>query len=229
MLVFTESPIENIKTVSLGSSYSGLLPNKSTAGFLYEDTGQVFKNDWVVSSFQEGLGYFVECIENVLNYNMGEDGPVAAFEFARWIVNSLNETLSEQSNVYVTDGSALPTLTNVYSRALVLLQTWNPGRSHRPVFVPYLSYTMYEDAINALVDAAEAYGNMADRVQQQIDQQRLKEEIAADQDALNKNIHNIAKFLLSQNKAAQEQEKSLSDYYNQIVEDKQNSLKQALT
>ncbi len=222
-LVLTESPLDDIMMVSLGPTYSGQVPNKTTAMFLYEDAGEIFRNDWVITSFQDGLGYFVECTENILNYNMGGDGPEAAFDLARWIVGSLSEP-----SIEADDESALDPLTNVYSRALVLLKTRNPERSRGPLFVPYLSYTMYKNVINSLVDAAEAYGNMADRVQQQIDQQRLKEEVAKNQDVLNQNIHNIAKFLLRQNKATQDQEEDLSKYYGEVVEDKQNSLKLAL-
>lgn len=229
-LILTDSGIDDIKTVELGATYTDLVPNKTTASFLYEDTGQVFNNPWVISSFSEGLGYFIVCIENILNYNMGKDGPLAAFDFSRWIVDSLsetvNETLSEQS--LTSDDAPINSLTNIYSRALVLRNTRNPQRSHRAVFVPYLAYKMYEDVINTLVGAAEEYGNMMDRVQQQIDQQRMEEEIAENQEILNQNIHNIAKFLISQNKAAQQQENNLSNYYGDVVDDKQNSLNQAL-
>ena len=217
-LILTESSIDNVMTVGFGSfNYSGLLPSISTANFLYKPTSEIYGNEWIITSFRDALHYFLVCIENILNYEMDAAASDSAILFADWITRSLKESIKLDSNFGET-----------YVRLMALVKTRNPTRTKRPVFVPYLTYIMYEKTINALVDLAQEYGTMKDGVQQRIEEQRLNEEIAENQQILNKNIQNIGKFLLGQNKAIRAQEKDFADYYNQIVADKQASLKTAL-
>ena len=225
VLYLDDSSIQGILTVSVGHIYNRLLANKTTAPFLYDVQDEIFGNDWVITSFQDGLSYFLTSIENILNYNIGEGGPSAAYDFAEWIVNSLNETMDEG----IANGTDAPltTLTNVYSRALILVKTRNPERDSIPVFVPFLAYQMYEDTINKLVDLAKEYGSAADNVEQRIADQRNHEEVTDNQEELNKQIQNVTKFLVGQNSAMQAKESDLSTYYKNLIEQKQASLDQA--
>ena len=201
------------------AEFRNIVPNVTMAPFLYADTGEVFNYELLNNSFEEGLHYFTTSLENILNFNIGEDGPEAAYYFSYWMVFTLGETVQK---------GASSTIQIFYTRALTLQRTKNYKRSSFPISVPYLSYTMYEDTINALLASAEEYGDKIDNIEQLIRTNRLEEKIAEDQAALNKYIQNIAKFLLEQNKAEADKQEDFVEYYKKIVEDKENALHQAL-
>ena len=191
LLLQAQSSKTNMPLVHLGPNYFNLVPDANAAPFLYRHISNMHGQNLLRESFQNGLSFFVNSIESILNFNIGVKGPEAAYHFSDWIVATLSHpSISSES-----------TLKNFYTRALVLRKTRSPGRSTFAASVPYLSYTMYQHSITALLSVAEEYGAKMDHVENVISNHRASERIAANQNVLNENIRTIAKFLVQQNQA----------------------------
>lgn len=196
-------------------------PDVNNAPFLYGDPGKDNRLQVMKDSFEDGLSLFAVSLENILNYNMGEETPHAAYQFCNWIVNTLKSSGSASVSRLGLDN----TIGNVYVRALTLQKTRNPDQGDNDPPVPYLSYFMYKEAIEAPCDVAEEYGRKMNHIEELIFQQIKFEKMEANQKTMNNNIKNVAKFLLEQNKAMGENQDDFVKYYDQLIKKKMASLK----
>lgn len=207
--------------VQFEANFFQKLPHLKEASLLYsgESGGKLMRD-----SFKDGLNLFVVSIENILNYNMGEETPFAAYQFCNWIV----ATLKSSGTAVVQKSGLGNTFGNLYVRALTLQKTRNPDQGHFDPPVPYLSYFMYKEAIEALCSVAEEYARKMDHIEELIYEKMKFEEMAKNQNTMNNNIRNMAKFLVEQNNAMADNQDDFVKYYDQLIKKKMSILRTVL-
>lgn len=158
------------------------------------------------------LGLPLQSAQAIMNYPAGDDILLVAGLFTQWLADILAPATEND-----------PDLVYIRFQALLLLKS-NKSKPTNVLTVPILTYDAYQQDIEELMGAVDAFTNVLHDNDMKIKMNLEYEHTHADLEHINENIQKTGNFLMETNKAMSEKEKDILEFYNKVDEKQKTTL-----